>query len=81
MLSKKARVPKIRAVHRAGGNTLNLYNIGFGEAQFHGSEVVGMDDLELRQSRRLCLKIAGPGTPTRSFSLGLCLLEDPCWRP
>jgi hypothetical protein len=59
---------------------VQLYKAGLQSFGFYGSEVVGLNDVELNQAQHHYLALCGGSSQARQKHLSLCLLTDPLWR-
>jgi hypothetical protein len=82
-LKLRRRGRKLKALKEAAPeptNMVHLYKTGLQSFGYFGSEVVGMNDVELAQAQHHYLSLCGGVSQARHKHLSLCLLTDPLWR-
>ena len=77
--SFKKRMPRLRTLKKGGLNLQRLWNTGLQQAQFHGADVVGMDQRELTAAQTNMLSLVGVKCRSRSRTASLMLYRDPCY--
>ena len=75
--ARKRRLLRLRSTHH---RTTKVFTAGVLPAIAYGSGVVGMTNGQLRDAQSVFLAASAPGVVSRSRSLSLLILNDPCWR-
>ncbi len=74
------RFRRLRALKRAGYDMKELYVTGLAQATYYGTEVLGMNAIELQKAQSSYLSLLGSPTRSGSRALGLLAENDPTWR-